>query len=303
MKTFKVYKHPTQGFDAVKTGFSWPALFFGIIWMLAKKIWVLAGLWFGAYVILLIVTGASNQNMSTDQAIVTLIAGLAYWVLWLIPPFNGNRWREENLSKRSYELLGTVQAETPDSAIAKVAKSTIRAIPTSQQALNFEDAKTLFDRGQALRVKSILETDSPQDLAEAFALIKKSAEQGFSKAQHMLGYMYNKGEGTDRNEKDACRWCLLSAQQGDPNGQAYLGSMLADENCIFHSYSEAAKWLLKAAEQGSDSAQTKLGGLYYEGLGVQKNYSEAAKWYRLAEAQGCIEANHMLGVMRMHGEI
>lgn len=125
MKTFKVYKHPTQGFDAVKTGFSWPALFFGIIWMLAKKLWELAGLWFGAYVICLIVMSvASKSQESTAQAYVTLIVGFAYWALWLIPPINGNKWREANLSKRGYELLSTVQAETPDSAIAQVANST-----------------------------------------------------------------------------------------------------------------------------------------------------------------------------------
>lgn len=197
-------------------------------------------------------------------------------------------------------IYKTITSPTPSESERRHALGYAEASP---QALNLEDAKTLFDRGQALRVKCILETGSSQDLAEAFSLIKKSAEQGFSKAQHMLGYMYNNGEGTDRNGKDACRWCLLSAQQGDLNGQAYLGSMLADENCIFHNYSEAAKWLLKAAEQGSESAQTKLGGLYYKGLGVQKNYSEAAKWYRLAEAQGCMEANSMLGVMRAHGEV
>ena len=27
MKTFNVYKHPTQGIEAVKVGFSWPAFF------------------------------------------------------------------------------------------------------------------------------------------------------------------------------------------------------------------------------------------------------------------------------------
>ncbi len=27
MKTFKVYKHPTLGYDTVKVGFSWPVFF------------------------------------------------------------------------------------------------------------------------------------------------------------------------------------------------------------------------------------------------------------------------------------
>jgi len=36
MKRFNVYKHPTLGTDAVKIGFSWPAFFFGLFWMLVQ---------------------------------------------------------------------------------------------------------------------------------------------------------------------------------------------------------------------------------------------------------------------------
>ena len=39
MKTFKVYEHEIYGYEAVKQGFSWPALFFGFIWALVKKLW------------------------------------------------------------------------------------------------------------------------------------------------------------------------------------------------------------------------------------------------------------------------
>jgi len=49
MRTFNVYKHPTQGFEAVKVGFSSPAFFFGIIWMMVKKLWGFAGLWVAMY--------------------------------------------------------------------------------------------------------------------------------------------------------------------------------------------------------------------------------------------------------------
>lgn len=43
--------------------------------------------------------------------------------LWLIPAFKGNKWREENVSKRGYEQLSTVQAETPEAAVAQMSKS------------------------------------------------------------------------------------------------------------------------------------------------------------------------------------
>ena len=44
IKTFNVYHHPMYGFEAVKVGFSWPALFFGILWMMYKKLWLFAGI-------------------------------------------------------------------------------------------------------------------------------------------------------------------------------------------------------------------------------------------------------------------
>ena len=62
MKTFNVYKHPTQGIEAVKIGFSWPAFFFGIIWMLVKKLWGLAGAWFAVYIVLSLIEKVTDQS-------------------------------------------------------------------------------------------------------------------------------------------------------------------------------------------------------------------------------------------------
>lgn len=124
MKTFNVYKHPTRGIEAVKIGFSWPAFFFGIIWMLVKKLWGLAGVWFAAYVALSLIEQVTDQSSEGGaQALVYLIIAAGYFTLWLFPAFKGNKWREENLSKRGYEQLTTVQAETPDAAVAQAAKS------------------------------------------------------------------------------------------------------------------------------------------------------------------------------------
>jgi len=123
MKTFNVYKHPTQGLEAVKVGFSWPAFFFGIIWMLVKKLWGLAGLWFAMYVGLSLIEAVTDQSQESGaQALVYLILAAGYFALWLIPAFKGNKWREENLSKRGYELNSSVQSQTPDAAVAEQAK-------------------------------------------------------------------------------------------------------------------------------------------------------------------------------------
>lgn len=107
MNTYNIYKHPLFGMEAVKIGFSWPGLLFGIFWMLAKKLWVLAGLWFIVNTILI----ASESEMAIGILIIPIIVG--FW---------GNKWREFNLSQRGYEQIASIQADTPDAALAQVAK-------------------------------------------------------------------------------------------------------------------------------------------------------------------------------------
>ena len=124
MKTFKVYKHPVSGIEAVKVGFSWPAFFFSVIWMLMKKLWALALLWFGLYFVLgLIETVTTSAEESEAQGLVYLLLLAGYVALNLMPGFKGNQWREANLVKRGYELGGTVQTATPDAAVAQVVKT------------------------------------------------------------------------------------------------------------------------------------------------------------------------------------
>src|SRR5262245_17968330 len=124
MKTFRVYKHPTRGVEAVKVGFSWPGFFFGIVWMLIKRLWMLALLWFGFYFVLgLLKTVTTESEESGAQALVYLLLWAGYWALNLIPGFKGNQLREANLLKRGYELTGEVRTATSDAAVAQVTKT------------------------------------------------------------------------------------------------------------------------------------------------------------------------------------
>ena len=119
MKDYKVYKHPSLGAEAVKVGFSWPAAFLVVIWMLAKKLWTLAGLWVLGYIVLAIIQDSALESHSTGAILIVLAGHLA---LALIPAFKGNEWRIGNLTKRGYEFVDSAQAASPDAAIAQVLK-------------------------------------------------------------------------------------------------------------------------------------------------------------------------------------
>ena len=119
MKTFNVYRHPIQGLEAVKVGFSWPASSVGPIWMFVKKLWGLFGLWLAMYIALSLVEAVTDKSEPGGaQALVYLLLVAGYFALGLVPGFKGNKWREKNLVRRGFEMLGTVQAETPDAAIS-----------------------------------------------------------------------------------------------------------------------------------------------------------------------------------------
>ena len=99
---------------------------------------------------------------------------------------------------------------------------------------------------------------------------------------------FNKGseEFTQGNYIEAIKWWRKAAEQGYAKAQTLLGSCYHNGQGVEKSYTEAAKWLRKAAEQGLAESQYMLGSCYYKGRGIEKSYTEAAKWCSKAAEQG-----------------
>lgn len=119
MRTFRVFRHPTKGFEAVKVGFSWPCFFFGVLWTLAKRLWVLFFALLGAVILISVVEFAITSNMSYEGAVmVSLVLNLLFMVAWVVLAAKGNDFREDNLRERGYRLVGEYHAGSPSDAIA-----------------------------------------------------------------------------------------------------------------------------------------------------------------------------------------
>ena len=85
------------------------------------------------------------------------------------------------------------------------------------------------------------------------------AEQGNTKAQFNLGFMYQIGQGVSQDYKTAVKWYTLSAEQGDADAQATLGFMydigqgLIEDKVYAHMWAsiansngnERGKWLME----------------------------------------------------------
>lgn len=113
MKQYKVFKHPTGVMEAVKQGWSWPGFLFGPLWALAKKMWLLGGLYLAAAFLLAFVVELAGAGPDAGMFfnLIGMIAGLIFGA-------GGNQWREKNLTSRGYDLVGEVESTNPDGAIA-----------------------------------------------------------------------------------------------------------------------------------------------------------------------------------------
>ena len=139
-----------------------------------------------------------------------------------------------------------------------------------------------------------------RNYCEALRWFRKAAEQGYDKAQNILGTLYAIGyEIRIPDYAGALKRYRISERQknGNVEVQFYYGSYN-----IKQDYAEALKWFRKAAGQGCDNAQNNLGILYANGYGVEQDYAEALKWYRKAAGQGVAAAWKSLGNMYCRGE-
>jgi len=127
MNEYNVYKHPVQGYEAIKVGFSWPALLFSWIWAFFKKLWIHGAVLIVATIVGSSLASATNEASRGASSGIMIILGLIGIACFLAPSIvagiYGNKWRETSMAARGYKLLQTVEAGAPDGAIAIVSES------------------------------------------------------------------------------------------------------------------------------------------------------------------------------------
>jgi clan AA aspartic protease (TIGR02281 family) len=117
-----------------------------------------------------------------------------------------------------------------------------------------------------------------KDFAAAMRDLRPLAEQGDATAQTFLGFMYEHGNGVQRNATQAALWYRRAADQGIAVSQHSLGYLYDLGIGVPQNHAEAIKWYFKAAAQGAAASQLALGRIYKEGSGVPQNYILAYMW-------------------------
>ena len=128
----------------------------------------------------------------------------------------------------------------------------------------------------------------------------KSAEQGYSKAQANLGYMYYYGEGVKQDYAEAFKWFMTTLKNRSCSdtlkmvAQTFIGYMYYYGQYVEEDFSEALKWFGKAVktfDEGDNiicingqleyalDAMYYIGCIHYYGQGTAKDYVKAFKWF------------------------
>ncbi len=128
--------------------------------------------------------------------------------------------------------------------------------------------KLLAERGHStaqyyLAIRRFLDTTENSYKKEAIKWLRKSANNGYKKAENSMGIAYKKGMGVTQDYKEAFKWFEKSAEI------KYVGGV---------------------KEYGNAEAQNNLGLMYTDGLGVERDSEKAYFWFSLSGRQGNVLA-------------
>jgi TPR repeat protein len=141
--------------------------------------------------------------------------------------------------------------------------------------MNEKELEKLFDTG--------CDHYEAGEKVKAFTLWKEAAEQGYVKAQHLVGFCYYWGLGTQKDKSLALEWYQKAAEKEYPQSICYLAEYYEHGMAgIERNTDEAVRLWKKAAKLGDKEAPFILGNLYYDGVYVEQDKKEAVLWYRMS---------------------
>ncbi|KAG2208222.1 hypothetical protein INT47_006077 [Mucor saturninus] len=143
------------------------------------------------------------------------------------------------------------------------------------------------------------------DFETAMGWFQKAANNNNNaQAQFNIGWMYRYGLGVEINHEIAFHWIEKSANQGYSMSQNMLGEMYSNGRGTTQDLNEAVLWFRKSLNNDENAiAQYNLAYCYFTGEGVPINEHTALIFLRKSAAQGYSEAQNELGVMHCEGEL
>ena len=125
MSSYRVFKHPEKGFEAVKSGFAWFAPF-NPVWPLFRGLWKV----FISYVFVILFLASIDFKIYGFDVIDITNANNLQWIFLIIqfvifasPGFKGNEWTSANLQKKGYIFDCSIEAKNKNEALELLTSS------------------------------------------------------------------------------------------------------------------------------------------------------------------------------------
>lgn len=139
--------------------------------------------------------------------------------------------------------------------------------------------------------------------SNVFKFQQKLALNGNVNAQYKLGFLYEIGEGTGVDIKQAKHWYKLAEEAGSSQAEQRNTYLTIRE----HGYDKAknAEWLngiKKDASQRKPDAVLLLGHLYRQGIGVKKDLKQSLELLNLVSVLGAANVEKEMASIRQQIE-
>lgn len=142
-----------------------------------------------------------------------------------------------------------------------------------------------------------------RDANKALDLWQKAADEEHPASLSLLGRAYVEGKlGLGKDVESGMALLEKAANRGDVTASMYLGRMYAKGDGVAQDMERAMKWYEQAASGGDAHAQYIVGLAYLEGSGVSVDESKAFNWLKLAAGQEHVNAMLMLSVCYSTGK-
>jgi TPR repeat protein len=108
--------------------------------------------------------------------------------------------------------------------------------------------------------------------------------KGHAEAQLWIAFLYQQGDGVEKNLAVAAGWYKKAAAQGMATALFNLGTFYETGTGVPQDTAMAANLYLDAADRGFVDAQAALGRMFADGVGIRQDLVRAHKWLNLAAA-------------------
>lgn len=175
-----------------------------------------------------------------------------------------------------------------------VEKNKVKGIQLLNQAANKNRPRGIYNLGR-------IHMDN-KDYQKAYPLIKKAADAGYSVACVDLGWLYENGQGVERDLTKAFEYYLKGVKKGNSIGLCNVGIFYEYGKGVGMDQEKAFAYYFASAEKKNPRGAYKVGYFYqYKDTPEGNSYWKAAKWYKIAAQDNFKPAIVELAVLMYDG--